>query len=308
MAEEPVLGLALGSGGARGAAHVGVLNVLNRAGFTVAAVAGSSAGAGVGGLYAAGIPVGEIEAFWLKTNLKQVIKSHLPTFPRSGWSTAREFVRMLRELVGEARIEELPIPYAAVATDINLGEECTLTEGPLVEAIRASTAIPGLFTPVRWEGRYLVDGGLLNPLPVDVVRRLGPSVVIAVDVLAWPSEGFQDRESMAGRLLNVLPPGSRLERFLRKRLPEGEVASQKTAADRSAPGVFYILVQSSTIFQRRLVEQHLALHPPEVLIRPRFTQTPRLWQPKEAIAAGEAATREALPRIEAALERTTSRP
>ena len=307
---EPKLGLALSSGGARGAAHVGVLKVLERAGIKPAAIAGTSIGAGVGGLYAAGVPLAEIEKLWLETDIIKVLKNYLPTFPRSGWSSGTEFRRHLQQLLGDTRIEDLEVRYAAVATDIETGEEVVLTEGPLVEAIRASSSIPGLFTPVQLEGRFLVDGGLVNPLPVDVARRMGVDVVIAVDVVPDPREGFRAGPPLLERLRNSVIFSNRLTRFFRERFQAGRVPEYVEELERerpgdltSAPGVFSILMQVSSILQRELTDLRLRQSPPDLLIEPQFTVPPRFHRAKEAIAAGEEAAEAALPRLEELLHR-----
>jgi len=304
------LGLALSSGGARGAAHVGVLKVLERAGIEIAAIAGTSIGAGVGGLYAAGVPLREIEHLWLETDIVKVIKNYLPTFPRSGWSSGSEFRRSLQQLIGDIRIEDLRIPYAAVATDIETGEEVVLRSGPLVEAIRASTSIPGLFTPVYLEGRYLVDGGLVNPLPTDVVRAMGVDLVIAVDVVPYPQEGFRAGPPLLERLRNSFIFNNRFTQFFRERFQASEVPEymRKIEQDRpedlsSAPGVISILSQVSNIFQRQMADFHLREAPPDLLIEPRFAIPPKFHRAREAIEAGERAAEAALPKLEELLQR-----
>ncbi len=182
------VGLALSAGGARGIAHVGVLQALLEAGIPVGAVAGTSVGAYVGGLFAAGVPLDEITQLWEEAGLWQTARFLLPTVPWRGWSTGEELRRRLRGMVGERRIEDLPIPFAAVVTDLHSGQAVALRRGDLVDAIRASISVPGLFVPVEVEGRTAIDGGVVHPLPVDVARALGAEVVVAVDVLLPPEE------------------------------------------------------------------------------------------------------------------------
>jgi len=182
------LGLALSSGGPRGVAHVGVLQALSDAGIPIHAIAGASVGAQVGGLYAAGVPLDDIARLWRDMGFTKLARGFLPTFPWRGWSSGEEVRRALYPLVGSVTIEELPIRYAAVATDLRTGEAVAITRGPLVEAVRASVSVPGLFVPAEWEGRFLLDGGVVSPLPVEVARALGAEVVLAVDVLVPPTE------------------------------------------------------------------------------------------------------------------------
>lgn len=295
------MGLALGSGGARGAAHVGVLKVLEREGIGVAAIAGSSIGAMVGGAYAAGIPVERIEEEWRRASLPQVVRTFLPTFPRAGLSSGAELERYLRSIFGDLRIEDLRIPFAAVATDLDTGEAVVIREGPLVEALRASTAIPGIFRPVRWRGRILVDGGLVEPVPVGVCRKLGAGIVVGVDVSPRPVPTTPERrslwEELEGRLraLEERPwvPASLLE-FLETRL--------ERPRERPLPGLFSLLNQSALILLQEVTELKLKLCPPDILVRPRFPSQPVSYlrtylSAAEYISLGERAMEEALPEL-----------
>ncbi len=182
------LGLALSSGGARGVAHVGVLKALEDAKIPVHAIVGASVGAQVGGLYAAGVSLGDIEAMWGRMGAAHVARGLLPTFPYRGWSSGEAVARLIRERVGEHRVEACGIKFVAVATSLRTGETVVLDRGLLVDVVRASTSIPGLFTPVELNGQLLVDGGLSSPLPADIARNLESDVVLAVDALADPSE------------------------------------------------------------------------------------------------------------------------
>ena len=299
--ERPLIGLALSSGGPRGAAHTGVLKVLEEHHIPIDVIAGTSMGAMVGGVYAAGVSIERIEEEWLKTDIVRMAKNFLPTFPLHGWSSGGNIYRALQSLVGDARIEELPLKFAAVATDIETGEEMVIQEGLLVDAIRASSSVPGLFVPAEHEGRFLVDGGLVNPLPVDVTRRLGADIVIAVDVGYYPR-----------RIERQPGPGitERAIKFIEEKfgglIPEGWIeplkgptGEEREELRRSAPGVISILILSSIILQRKIVELHLKNSPPDVLIRPKLAENPpRYYSAKGGIVAGEAAAREALEGIE----------
>ncbi|MEM3486102.1 MAG: patatin-like phospholipase family protein, partial [Candidatus Methanomethyliaceae archaeon] len=224
------------------------MKVLEREGIEVSAIAGSSIGAMVGGAYAAGIPLSRIEEEWLTTNRAKLLKSFLPTFPRTGLSSGAGLRRYLREILGDVRIEELPIPFAAVATDLETGEAVVLRSGPLVEAIRASTAIPGVFQPVRWEGRLLVDGGMVEPLPVRVCRELGADIVIAVDTNPAPRPTTPEGRRPWAALSQALRQGLLHRPWVPASLTEvlGEYARERPAA-RPLPGIFEILNQSAAI-------------------------------------------------------------
>ncbi|MFO1491840.1 MAG: patatin-like phospholipase family protein, partial [Kiritimatiellia bacterium] len=176
------IGIALGSGSARGWAHIGVLEALHEEGIHPAYVAGTSIGSLVGAAYAAG-NLAVLKQAALQIDLRQVIYYFVQaSIPRSGLVDGARVAEFLRKNIGAATIEELKLPYRAVAADMLAGEEVVFTSGDLIEAIRSSISMPGIFTPVYTHGRVLVDGGILNPVPVEHVRAMGATKVIAVDI------------------------------------------------------------------------------------------------------------------------------
>ena len=177
----PKVGLALGSGAARGLAHIGVLRAIKEANIKVEVVTGTSMGAFVGASFAAG-QLDNLATAFLQFDWKSIVALLDPVFPRSGLIDGQKIANFVRELVHSASVEHLPIPFGAVATDVASGEEVVIGAGDLIDAVRASIAVPGLLTPVRSNGRVLVDGGLVNPVPVSVARLMGANLVIAVDV------------------------------------------------------------------------------------------------------------------------------
>jgi NTE family protein len=280
--------LALGSGGARGSAHVGVLKVLEENDLRPDSIVGTSMGAEVGGAYAAGVSTEELEAFWRSMHFGKVAKTLLPTIPWSGWSSGGEVLRTLRRLVGDVRIEELPLTYAAVATDLETGAPYIIRRGSLARAIRASVSVPGLFAPVWIDGHLLIDGGVSSPVPVDIARQLGADVVIAVDVLVSPNEVQ----------ISGIPIPDYRERLLGIIKGLESARSANNDANRFYPSVFSVLFQMSTIFQKRVSQLLLTLSPPDVLIQPDFSPDPPCYSDvKNGIEAGEAAARSQLPRI-----------
>lgn len=191
LMDQPVkLGLALGGGVARGMAHVGVLQALEQAGVAVHAVAGSSAGALVGALYAAGLDSATLERVALQMNWRGLVRLRLR---REGLLDASGLEHFLASQVGDLDFSQLRIPFAAVACDLITGSEVVLQEGRVATAVRASSAYPGIFLPVRDGGRVLVDGGVVNNVPTSVVRSLGADRVIAVDVSRPKGLGRQPR-------------------------------------------------------------------------------------------------------------------
>ncbi|OYD06439.1 patatin-like phospholipase family protein [Paludifilum halophilum] len=176
----PKVGLALGSGGARGMAHIGVIKVLERAGIPVDLIAGSSIGSFVGVLYAGGSDLEMIEQ--LATHLKR--KHWLDvTVPRRGFMTGEKVKELVRLLTRGKNLEELSVPTAVVATDLVKGERVVFRTGPIDTAVRASVSIPGIFEPVQWEGRTLVDGGVIDRIPITVLEEMGADLIVAVDVV-----------------------------------------------------------------------------------------------------------------------------
>ncbi|MFJ7976286.1 patatin-like phospholipase family protein [Peribacillus sp. JNUCC 23] len=176
---EPKIGLALGSGGARGFAHLGVIKVLKEAGISIDMIAGSSMGALVGSFYAAGSDVERL--YRLSKAFKR--KYYLDfTVPKMGFVAGKKVKELIRVFTYNKRIEELDIPLAIVATDIKKGEKVVFQSGPIADAVRASISIPGIFVPEKIGDRLLVDGGVIDRVPVSVVRSMGADLVIAVDV------------------------------------------------------------------------------------------------------------------------------
>jgi NTE family protein len=192
------IGLALGSGAARGLAHIGVLEVLQEQEIPVDMVAGTSAGAIIGALYARGRDIKEIKSTAMELKAPKLISLVDPSVPRSGLIMGRNVSRLLSSYFkGDVQFEQLMLPFACVATDIETGEEIVFDHGSVLEAIRASISIPGVFSVVRWKGRYLVDGALVNPIPVDVLARMGADFVIAVNVI--PEASIEARKAARGR-------------------------------------------------------------------------------------------------------------
>lgn len=185
LSRERKVGLALGSGAARGLAHIGVLKVLEKADIRIDYVAGTSAGAAVGALYARGMSAAQVERLVLdRVDWKKLAFLIDLTLPRTGFITGKRLIDQMKKVAGgDLDFADLEIPFACVATDIDSGEEVVFREGSVLEAVRASISIPAVFTVASSEGRYLVDGGLVNPVPVSVVREMGADFIIAVSVL-----------------------------------------------------------------------------------------------------------------------------
>ncbi len=298
------IGLTLASGGARGSAHAGVLKVLEAEGISVSAVTGSSIGAMVGGIYAARVPVERIEQEWLNTNLPKVVRSFLPTFPRAGLSSGQEMRKYLRELIGDVRVEELHIPFTAVGCDIDTGEAVILDHGLLVDVIRASASIPGIFHPVRWEGHLLVDGGLVEPLPVQLCRSFDVDIVIGVDIVPAPYPTTADRRSLWDRLGQGLKERATSQTWIPGSLTEllDDVFREQTEDERPLPGVYSVINQAVAIFQQEILHLKLTLWPADLIIHPDLPRGLNYMRAAEGIRAGEEAMQQALPALRALIE------
>ncbi len=258
------LSLVLGSGGARGLAHIGAIQVFEEAGYEIRSIAGCSMGALVGGMYAAGKL--DVYTDWA-TSLQQSDVLRLVDWTLSGGGLIRgdRIIRRLREMVGDIDIESLPIDFTAVAVDIEQGKEIWLDHGSLFEAIRSSIAIPGLFTPHRHTGRLLVDGGILNPIPVAPTLRCLTDSTFVVNCNGRPS-GVPERVSRARSEAASDEDGMmvRMRRFFSGRTDRDD------ARDPEPPGLAAILIKSLETMQSVIARQHLAVfHPDRVIEIPR---------------------------------------
>ncbi len=261
----PRLGVALGSGGLRGLAHIGVLKVLEEQGIPVYAISGASIGALIAAAWAVGAAAAELEAGARHVaRLPRLARLLEPGPPLVSIASTGRLAGFLRNYLGETRFEETRIPLAMVATDLDTGEPVVLREGLLLDGVLASTAVPGIFPPVEMAGRRLVDGALSDPIPVALASDLGADVVLAVDV--GPSPDWEMTHKHRGR----------------------------------RPGLVEALVRTGIILTHQLTALRLAQEPPAVLLRPAMDEALLMLGAKhaaEAIAAGESAAREALPHL-----------
>jgi len=295
------IGLALGSGGARGWAHIGVINAIREAGLDVYAVAGTSMGSLVGAAFASG-KLEDLHRVALNLDWRQVLAMMVEfSLPRSGLIDGARIVDFVRGHVLPTDIENLPMPFAAVATDIETGEEVVMRTGSVTDAVRASIAIPGLFTPLVTSKHVLVDGGLVNPLPVDVARDLRADFIIAVDITRSPLPGRTAPAAAITRNSNLARLQNGTRRFFDKlNIPDFDfnarsLPKQLTAGD-DTPNVFEIYGNMMRIFQRQITSIRLKLDPPDLLIQPdvQDISTMEFHRAEDAIKAGYEAARKAL--------------
>ncbi len=195
------VGLALGGGAARGLAHIGVLDVLEKEGIPVDMIAGTSIGALVGAVYAQKKGINFMKELAIKLGSKRFNFLADPTWPKTGLVRGKKIGEKLKSIVGNVEFNDLKMPFACVATDIDSGEEVVIKQGLVWEGIRASSSIPMLFSLVEREGRYLVDGGLVSPVPVSVLQTMGADFIIAVNVLSF---GKSSKETKEHNIFNVM--------------------------------------------------------------------------------------------------------
>lgn len=305
IAKPPRLGLALGSGAARGLAHIGVLKVLEEAKVPIFGVAGTSIGAFIGALYAAGVPVQRMEEVACELDWRKLARLFNPTLPTSGLVDGRKLVDFMTELLPVHSFEALPLPLAVTATDIETSEALIIRKGNLLEALRAALAFPGIFPPVRFGDRFLVDGGLCNPVPADVVRHLGADRVVGIctipDVDKQTPEVFVPRGPGRLGLYRDVFSATGIEQLVHRLLgSDSQPGSAGETNGRKVPGIFRVCAQSVAIMENQINALRLAENHHDLILRPMCPGITLLefHRAAEIIAAGEAAARVALPEIQ----------
>jgi NTE family protein len=298
----PSIGLALGGGAARGFAHLGVMRRLIEAGIKPDVIVGTSIGAVVGGCYAAD-RLEPLDKWARSLTLRGLIGNLDISFAGSGLLGGRHLTRHLTEALGDIRIEKLPLRFAAIATEFPNGHEIWLTQGRLADALRASYALPGIFPPVRVAGRWLLDGALVNPVPVSAARALGARVVIAVHLNAeLPGRGTVI-SSFGGEDIVEPPVNGNAKRGLRAMFSSESSLRRSFFGDRNSPGIPAVMIEAFNIMQDRITRSRMAGDPPDVLITPRVG--PVGWfdfhKAADAIRLGEEAAEKALPVISEAI-------
>jgi NTE family protein len=268
----PVIGLALGGGAARGFAHIGIVKTLTACGIMPNIVVGTSIGAVVGGAYAAG-HLDTLEE-WARSLQPRNVLGYLDIrLNGSGLIGGDKLAAQLEANIGPTLIEELPIKFATVATEVRTGHEIWLTHGRMVDAMRASYALPGIFSPVLVGDRWLVDGALVNPVPVSAARALGAEIVIAANlssnVFTQSTTIFSHGSSAAAQIPpEPAAPKRRLGRFFS---PEKTVKREFFGGG-GRPGISSVMVDAFNIMQDRITRARLAGDPPDLLISPRVGQ------------------------------------
>jgi NTE family protein len=292
-ARKRLVGLALGGGSARGWAHIGVIRALEAAGVRPDLVCGTSIGALVGAAWAAG----ELERFadWVIAMRVKDVVSFIDLGLSGGFLKGDRLMDFVRRSFVDRPIEELPVPFAAVATALQTGAEVWLRSGSTVDAVRASIALPALFTPVLRDGVMLVDGGLVNPVPVSLARAMGAELVIAVDLSS----------DLLGRHLRPdprpLPASSQVGDWLRKLQDSLGIEPSGGVAKVRLPSMLDVIASSLNVMQVRIARSRLAGDPADAMIAPRLAHLGLLdfHRAQEAIDEGTRAVDSVLPSLRA---------
>lgn len=290
------IGLVLSGGAAKGLAHIGVIKALEESGIIVDYIAGSSMGALVGAAYASGVPIDTLEKIAVNTDWKTIAKLFVPGLSPSGLVDGKRVKEFLASIYGDTRIEDCPIPFAATAADIFTGKLYTINRGSLLEAVRASISIPVVFTPVKYQDILLVDGGLVDPVPIDVVKEMGADYIIAVHVLhgRLPAE--------KGEYIQIenpepQPPATwksssewitKQIKMVNNRENEHKKDSTKAINHSKNPGLVRISENTLYIAQDVIAQLQIELYKPDLVIQPdtRNINLYEFYRGEDAIAIG----------------------
>jgi NTE family protein len=289
------IGLVLGSGSARGWAHIGVVRELVAMGIEPDIVCGASTGALVGAIYVKG-KLDLLESWARTMSTLDVVKYFdVRLVIGGGFVEGKWLMDFLRTRFGEGEIESLPKPFGAVATDLKTGQEVWFRNGPLWDALRASISIPGFVTPARINNQWLVDGGVVNPVPVSLCRAMGAETIIAVNL----------NSDIVGRRFDekTRPSGAKIskKRSAQVEFLEKLAVRLKQRVSSTTPGLFDVLAGSINIMQDRITTSRLVDHPPDVLITPHLAHIGMLEfdRASEAIEEGREAVRRVATAVEA---------
>ena len=302
------IGLALGTGSARGWAHIGVINALNEANIKVDYVAGVSIGALVGAVYASG-NINALRDVVLQLDWKQIFSFVDIVFPKSGLIDGNKIADFVRKYIKAKNIEELPVPFCAVSTDLTTGREIIIKKGDIIEAVRASISTPGIFTPVIKDNMTLVDGGLVNPVPVSVARKMGADIVIAVDLThdIISNRGFGKTKSVSPK--SIKPDKVLVSRPMKKQKFLAGLNTKIHSINMPAltnikqwirintlPNIFEVLFGSLYIMEAQITSIQLKSDPPDLLIQPKLGHLRYLefHKAQEAILEGYNTTKSSL--------------
>jgi len=298
MTHKKKIGLALGSGSARGWSHIGVIQSLKEQDIPLDIVCGSSMGAVVGGAYAAGI-LSSLEELAREFSWLDFLKFMDVSLSRRGLFNGNRITEFFRDKISDTNIENLLIPYGAVAVELYTGEEIAIRSGPLIDALRASFSFPGLFTPFHRDNQWFIDGGLINPVPVSLCRAMGADIVIAVNL----NDGILDKRvflhSSSTNPSSQDKPADTLMDFLSTKFPFLKRMENQDSRSERIPNMIEVMMKSIYIMQDRITKQRMVEDPPDISIVPRLSDVSLLDfnKARDVIEEGRRATLDKLPAI-----------
>jgi len=261
------IGIALGGGAVRGLAHIGVLKVFEKYKIPITYIAGTSMGAIIGGLFAAGLSAQEIEDIALKLNGKKALKIFSPSWSHSGFIDGKNITKYLSSLLPDRNISGMPIQFRAVATDFFTGEKFIIEKGSLWDAVRASSSIPVIFTPAVSAHKILLDGGLSDPLPTSVVKKMGADIVVSVNVVPEP-EYKKNVRSKKSLVKNLAARISNWKLLPLKKAGKHIVNIEYSHKKRILPSLMNISMQTRNIIEYNLILMDGITNKPDFLIEP----------------------------------------
>jgi len=290
------LGLSLGSGAARAFAHIGIIQQLEAMNIKPDVISGCSLGAFIGCVYITG-KLAEFTDWLLQLKLKDALAFADVSINSGGVVMGERLNQFFFELFGDTRIESLPVPFATIATDLTTGKEVWFKNGLIVHALRASMSLPGLIAPYNYQGKWLIDGGIVNPVPVSICRALGADVVIGVNLngdvvgkhfTSVPPKPFKlQLESKNNHEDLSKPFSTRIKKTVKSSL--STMFSQLSDSKSKSPGIFDVLAGTINIMQDKITRSRMAMDSPEILLEPQLSQVGLLeyYRASETIKQGE---------------------
>lgn len=274
MYKHKKIGLVLGSGSARGWAHIGAIEAIEEAGIPIHCVAGTSIGAFIGAVYATG-DLASLKEFALQMDWKKVLSYFDVVFPKSGFMDGKKVHELFSIHTDAKTFDDFKIPVKMIATELKTGKKVVIDSGNIIEGIRASVSVPGIFTPVKREGKWLVDGGLVDPIPVSAVRNMGADFVIAVDL---NSDRVSHDYKPIKKLVKEKTPNKKRNELMARiaakyNSAEKAVKSQinrRFSNTAKSPNILEVMGTSLGIMQEQISRINLAMDPPDILIQPRL--------------------------------------
>jgi len=298
MAYKKKIGLVLGSGSARGWSHIGVIQSLIEHDIPLDIVCGSSMGAVVGGAYAAGI-LSSLEELAREFSWLDFLKFMDVSLSRRGLLNGNRITEFFRDKISDTNIENLLIPYGAVAVELYTGEEIAIRQGPLIDALRASFSFPGLFTPFHKDNQWFIDGGLINPVPVSLCRTMGADIVIAVNL----NDGILGKRVFLHSADTNIPLHDKSADtptdFFSIKFPFLKRMENSDSRSEKIPNMIEVMMKSIYIMQDRITKQRMVEDPPDISIVPQLSDVSLLDfnKARDVIEEGRRATLDKLPAI-----------